>query len=503
MYGVSCCFFIPSRTFFLDSGSFSNALAQVENPCPTYLTTAIYVNLVDEGAVQRENSLNAYTVRNFAHGKGFSNSGIAALDNVALEQLDTLFISFFNLVVNSYSVTGFEFRYFLTQVFGTDGFYYRIHRSGEWGCKCRNSFHNIKAFIADERCMFPVYYFCDMSYRWRNAAYLFSFTPAILVVYGNMTGGWTSWLNLCYSLFFLGILEQLSGSSSANEHSPASDPFPEFILFAHVLTHSIGLGSLFHGIHSGILEGSSLLGAILSTGTAAGSSGIIVAHELIHKADNLKRLLGNYLLTSTGNFYFYVHHLRIHHRHVATSQDAATAREGENLYAFFVRSVREQISQSAASEQRRLGEQWFSGSNDFLKSVAWVLLFGIMIYAVAGIYSFLSWLGVCFFANFLLEYVNYIEHYGLTRNPETKVNEWHSWSCNKHISRFLLIDLSRHADHHNKASKPYHTLEAYSQGPILPGGYASLIIPALLPFWWFHLTHPMLRKIRKQELVRL
>lgn len=338
-----------------------------------------------------------------------------------------------------------------------------------------------------------------MSYRWRNTAYLFSLTPVILVIYGNMTGGWASWLNLCYSLIFLGIVEFLSGGSSGNEHSPADDPFPEFILFAHVIAHSFGLWSLFQGIHIEILEGVSLLGAILSTGVAAGSSGIIVAHELIHKASPLKRFLGRYLLVTTGNFYFYAHHLRVHHRHVATSQDAATARLGEPLYAFFLRSVREQITQSAASEQKRLGGTWFSWRNELTKAIVAIMGIALIVFVFTGFQGLLSWLGVCVFANFLLEYVNYIEHYGLTRSPETKVNEWHSWSCDKHISRFLLIDLSRHADHHNKASKPYHTLDSYKQGPMLPGGYASLILPALLPFWWYRLTHPILHKIEQDQ----
>jgi alkane 1-monooxygenase len=294
-------------------------------------------------------------------------------------------------------------------------------------------------------------------------------------------------------------VELLSGSSSGNEHSAADDPFPEFILFAHIITHSICLWSFFRGIQAETLKGMSLLGAILSTGAAAGSSGIIVAHELIHKASRMKRFLGKYLLASTGNFYFYVHHLRVHHRYVATSQDAATARFGEPLYAFFLRSVQEQIAQSAASEHKRLGGRWFSWSNELTKAIVWIMVLAVLVFMFAGFQGLLSWFGVCLFANFLLEYVNYIEHYGLTRRPETKVNEWHSWSCNKHISRFLLIDLSRHADHHSKASKPYHTLDSYSQGPMLPGGYASLILPALLPFWWYRLTHPILEKIHQDQ----
>lgn len=334
-----------------------------------------------------------------------------------------------------------------------------------------------------------------MSPRLRNFAYLLSFTPAIFVIYGNLHGSWFAWLNLVYSLVFLGILEYITGSSDANEHSSAKDSFPEMILFAHVISHTAGLCSLFYGIHQGMLHGAGLFGAILSTGVAAGSSGIIVAHELIHKISPLKRMLGRYLLASTGNFYFYVHHLRIHHRDVATEKDAATARKGESLYAFFIRSVREQIMQSVAAEAKISGKRtWYFG-HEIFKSLLLVVLIMVSVFIYAGFSGLLSWIGMGLFANFLLEYVNYIEHYGLTRKPEIRVNEWHSWSCDKHISRFLLIDLSRHADHHNLASKPYHTLISYPEGPMLPGGYASLILPALIPGWWFRITHPLLAKI--------
>lgn len=338
-----------------------------------------------------------------------------------------------------------------------------------------------------------------MSYRLRNLAYLFSLSPGLLVIYGNMTGGWQAWLNLFYSLGFLGLLEYFTGVTKSNEHSPAKDPFPEFILYLHVLTHTFVLFSFFLGMYLGVLQGHALIGAMLSTGVAAGSSGIIVAHELIHKASPLKRFLGRYLLASTGNFYFYVHHLRIHHRDVATTQDAATARKGESVYRFFLRSVKEQIEQAAASERKRAGNNWWKPEHEFVKAFILMGLIGLPVLYFCGITGLMAWAGMGLFANFLLEYVNYIEHYGLTRSQGAKITEWHSWSCDKHISRFLLVDLSRHADHHNMASKPYHTLDSYEQGPQLPGGYASLIIPALIPQWWFRITHPLLSDLEQQK----
>ena len=94
-----------------------------------------------------------------------------------------------------------------------------------------------------------------------------------------------------------------------------------------------------------------------------------------------------------------------------------------------------------------------------------------------------------FFANLLLEYTNYIEHYGLSRNDNERVNEMHSWQSDKVISRFFLIDLSRHSDHHFHAAKPFNKLVSYPESPVLPGGYSSMLLPALIPPLWFSLVN--------------
>lgn len=102
----------------------------------------------------------------------------------------------------------------------------------------------------------------------------------------------------------------------------------------------------------------------------------------------------------------------------------------------------------------------------------------------------------CFIANFLLEFTNYIEHYGLTRSESERVVEGHSWQTDKAVSRFILIDLSRHADHHYLASKPYHTLDSHPQGAVLPFGYTSAVYLALIPPLWFRLVDPLVETVK-------
>lgn len=335
-----------------------------------------------------------------------------------------------------------------------------------------------------------------MGFR-RNLSYLLSLLPACMAIWGNLAGGWFTLANLAFSFGVLGLAEILTPANTRNQHSAPRSVFPEIILYLHVVSHTAVLVSFFYGIYSGNLQGIYIVFAALSSGAEAGSGAIIVAHELIHKAKPVNQFFGKYLLVSSGNIYFYVHHLRIHHRFVATQKDAATALKNESLYAFQFRTIAGQISQGWQSEKERLGKLGKSAwnlSNILVQNTLLQLaIMGALLIVISPV-ALGAYVVYIALANLLLEYVNYIEHYGLMRKEAERVNETHSWNCDKVVSRFFLIELSRHADHHNYASKPYHTLESYKNSPVLPGGYASLILPALIPPLWRALVHPVLKR---------
>ena len=92
-------------------------------------------------------------------------------------------------------------------------------------------------------------------------------------------------------------------------------------------------------------------------------------------------------------------------------------------------------------------------------------------YSLSGLFALgfslaFGWLGLAFFlgqsfaALTLLEIVNYIEHYGLTRRHlgEGKyehVLPRHSWNADLKASNWLLINLQRHSDHHYKPDRRF------------------------------------------------
>jgi alkane 1-monooxygenase len=124
---------------------------------------------------------------------------------------------------------------------------------------------------------------------------------------------------------------------------------------------------------------------------------------------------------------------------------------------------------------------------------------------VLVIFYFFGWMGTLYFiisaflGIALLESVNYIEHYGIGRKKKAdgqyeKVMHCHSWNSNHVLGRLALFELSRHSDHHYKASKNYQLLNHHDDSPQIPTGYPGMIILALIPPIWFKVVHPILEE---------
>jgi alkane 1-monooxygenase len=56
------------------------------------------------------------------------------------------------------------------------------------------------------------------------------------------------------------------------------------------------------------------------------TSNINVAHELVHKDNKLDQVLGMLTLSKNLYMHFYIQHIKVHHKHVATPLDPSTAK---------------------------------------------------------------------------------------------------------------------------------------------------------------------------------
>ncbi len=333
----------------------------------------------------------------------------------------------------------------------------------------------------------------------RNYKYFWSLLPGLCVVSGNLAGGWWVLTNFVFSIGILAFIEWFFPEDKHNE-TDDSDFIPDSILILHVFMQVIAFVTLYISIHENRMAGWQYFGAALSVGVHSGTSSIVIAHEMIHRKNTMWQWLGKFLLFTAGNVYFFVEHLKVHHKWVGTAKDPATARFGESLPAFYLRTTAGQIRDAWKLEKESLKKEnksvW-NMNNYVFSSVILQFIFCVVVFYFVGKYGLLVYLLQCIVANFLLEYTNYIEHYGLSRNENERVNETISWQTDKVISRFFLIDLSRHSDHHYYASKPFHELQTYERSPVLPGGYASAIYMALIPPIWFRVVNKRLKEYEK------
>jgi alkane 1-monooxygenase len=255
---------------------------------------------------------------------------------------------------------------------------------------------------------------------------------------------------------------------------------------------------------SGILD---VVGAGLAVGLVSGSIGITFAHELGHRRARGHRLLGHGLMACVGYGHFMVEHYRGHHLHVATPADPATARAGESVYAFWLRTIPAQWASAWRLEAARLGGDGVGGGsgwswrNVVLWHGLWALAAPLLLGALLGWQAALFWLVQAALAILLLESVNYVEHYGLARRRLADgryepVGSSHSWNTYAQPSNWLLIHLQRHSDHHTYPGRPYALLRPTEGAPELPTGYGGSVLLALVPPLWRRLMAPRLAALR-------
>ena len=114
----------------------------------------------------------------------------------------------------------------------------------------------------------------------------------------------------------------------------------------------------------------------------------------------------------------------------------------------------------------------------------------------AGILPYLVIQAVVGFS--LLEVVNYMEHYGMLRQKVgvgerqryERVDPSHSWNSNNIATNVLLYHLQRHSDHHANPTRRYQTLRDYEESPVLPTGYAGMIVLSIVPAVWRRVMDP-------------
>ncbi len=302
---------------------------------------------------------------------------------------------------------------------------------------------------------------------------------------------WAAWGFMAAVQVTLALLERVP----ALRHSPAAtaaSPGFRTVLRVHVVLQAALLA---WGLHLALQAPGwgAVIALGIGVGGVAGSQGITFAHELGHSRSRADRALGWLLMAGVGYAHFMVEHYRGHHPRAATLDDPASARRGESLWRFLPRTLIGSLRSAwrlEAQQLRQLRRGWQRSPLLWASAAQGLWLVTLLVWL--GPLAALFWLMQSLYAVFLLETVNYIEHYGLQRKTAGARPEpfgvMHAWNADHLLTNSLLANLQRHSDHHMHAWKPYAELEPLP-GPQLPTGYAGCLFLATVPPLWFAAMH--------------
>ena len=346
-------------------------------------------------------------------------------------------------------------------------------------------------------------------------AYTISYIFPFLAIFSMFVGGWalvlvpllTFGLVPLVELFIPGVEEN---AGKEKERARAQNPLFDWLLYLLVPIQVAVVGCMIVMISSGHIQGWEIAGSVASVGICCGSFGINVAHELGHRHTKHEQWMSKVLLWTTLYMHFFIEHNKGHHAKVATPEDPASSYKNQWLYTFWFRSVVGGWISAWKIENHRLRKhrvpllRW---DNQMLQFQIIQLATLVGVFTFAGTIACVAFVSSATIGFLLLETVNYVEHYGLSREQKNngryeRVRPHHSWNANHPLGRMLLFELTRHSDHHAYPGRKYSTLRHFDYSPQLPTGYPGMILLSLLPPLFFAVMNPCLEReeIRMEEL---
>ena len=343
--------------------------------------------------------------------------------------------------------------------------------------------------------------------RFKFLKYFLALTVPLLAYFSFNGTGIITYAPMIEAFLLIPILELFfkpnsNNLSNAEEEMAKEDKSYDIVLYLLVPVIYFLLWEFLISMRE-TLTFSDRLGRILSMGLVCGGYGINVAHELGHRNNKFEQFLSKTLLLSSLYMHFFIEHNRGHHKRVSTKEDPSSARYGENIFSFWIRSVFTGYISAwniEFSRLKRVKKFKFSLENEMLRFQLIQVLFVSSIYFVFGTQITIYFLFAAVMGFLLLETVNYIEHYGLQRKINIngkyeRVQPFHSWNSNHPVGRIMLFELSRHSDHHFNASRKYQVLKNHDNSPEMPTGYPGMMILSLIPPLWFYIMNKRIKKI--------
>lgn len=324
--------------------------------------------------------------------------------------------------------------------------------------------------------------------------HLLGFILPIITIAGLYQGGMWCFAGFVYALGLCPILDFVFPDRIPTRKKSSPTAW-NFLLFAHGIFMYISIFVLFWRTNLDGFGLSVILGA-LSVGIVGGVSGIVNAHEAGHRKKGswiwriarLNLLLVLYL-------HFTTEHNHGHHRHYATDEDPASSPRGRGFWTQLLMTIPLQYISSWKTHSKKgrtiVSNPIFHG---IILQIA--LLAGIWWYSQDMLLAFIIQASL---AIILLEYVNYLQHYGLRKGADERHTIMHSWEHRGAWSRWTLLELPLHPSHHLMASTPMWDLRAHEGSPQLPGGYYACFWLAVVPPLWKRVMGKRLDEIQNRS----
>lgn len=332
--------------------------------------------------------------------------------------------------------------------------------------------------------------------------YLLAYTIPLFTLLSLVSKGVLTFAAPIFAFVFLPVLEFLlplakENFSKEQEEQALKSRFYDYITYS-MLPIQYGLILLFsYMISTSTYSYTELFGMTFSLGIACGVLGINVGHELGHRVKKSEQLMAKLLLSTSWYSHFFIEHNKGHHKNVATPHDPASAHLNQNVFSFWVQSLRGSFLSALSLEKKRLAKskKSFFWQNEVIRWKLVELSQTLVIFYFFGVTAAVCFVFAALIGALLLECVNYIEHYGLHRSKLSngryeRVTPHHSWNSDHPLGRTILFDLSRHSDHHANPGRKYQVLRSFHhECPQFPTGYPGMIVLSLIPPLWFRVMN--------------
>lgn len=326
--------------------------------------------------------------------------------------------------------------------------------------------------------------------------FLFQFAtvfPLVLLILGSLVGGLWPLAGVAMITLFTWAADHLM--RRAARQTGTTDEFPADNALAVTLA-LILLAGLALAVRA--IAGDSDMGGVtrglllIGWGLALGQIGHPVAHELIHRPARWMRGLGRAVYAAVLMGHHASSHLRVHHQHVGTGDDPASAPLGMGFWRYAPHAWAGSYLAGLRAEtalRKRAANPLPIWSHHYIGHGAGALLALLLAYTLAGLGGVAALTGIAAYAQLQILLSDYIQHYGLRRAvmPDGRlepVGPHHSWNAPQLWSSAMMLNAPRHSDHHANPARPYPGLRLDADMPVLPRAVPVMAVAALIPPLW-------------------